>query len=259
MKFIPHPAALAAISAATGRRLQASDHDDAGRRRSRSSLPQPYTAHGVAAYAWPNDRADISYDRIGVAYDMYNAQYPEGAVPGLANIHYAVQHHPNDTSSYAPRILSFKSVPDLEMEGLRLDQTAAGLILRDDRAALVITQDEMGMREVQDRLVEGAKLIRAPIRHVDIDAGGLMMSFVSTYTTGGGLEIYAATSDHALHEALSERYGFILKGENLSEFKENLHQHADQRGWVVCESDPDTSWIEAEKHIEVTTPEGLQF
>lgn len=238
MKFIPHPAALAALSAATGRRLQGGDVDDAGVARPKSSVPRPYTAKGVAAYRWPDGR-------IGVAHDMYAPEHPEGTEPGLADVRYEVRHYPNDTSGYHPHVMNFLSVPDLEATGMRVDRTAAGLIMRDDRAALLINPDEWSMSRSESKLVEDVSLIRAPIRHVDIDAGGCMNLFVSTYTRGGGLEIMAATEEGALHEALAERYKFIPKGEDLGEFSANLRRHAHQHGWVVCETDEESSRVAA--------------
>lgn len=249
MKYIPHPAALAAISAATGRRLQASDHDDAGRARPKTCTPHPYTAKGVAAYRWPDGR-------VGIAYDMYAPQYPEGAEPGIATIHYDVQHFPNDTSGYRPEILDFKDVPALEAEGINVDPMAAGLILRDDRAALAITADEAGMAEIDARLSEGARLIRAPINHVDLAAGGEMRCFIAAHTRGAGLEIMAATDEAALHRALAERFRFIEPSKDFGEFSANLRRHAHTHGWVLCETDPESAPAAVRDHLDMPLADG---
>ncbi|MCA9774615.1 MAG: hypothetical protein KC466_19500, partial [Myxococcales bacterium] len=184
MTFIPFPPTLARISAETGRRLQSSDQDDAGRHRPRSALPRPYTADGVAAYRWPDGR-------VAPAYDMYAPQHPEGAEPGLARILYEVRHHPNDTSSYEPRILTFRSVPDLEAEGIAVDRTAAGLLRHEGRAALVIAQDETAMAELETRFPAGSELVRGVIRRVGPETEP-MQHFLATNSQGGGFEVMGA-------------------------------------------------------------------
>lgn len=254
MKFIPHPAALAAISVATGRRLQTSDLDDAGRHRERTNTPRPYTANGVAAYRWPDGR-------VGVAYDMYAPQHPAGTEPGLAEIHYQVRHYPNDTSGYVPEILGFKSIPDLEADGTHIDPMAAGLILRDDRAALAITADEDGMAEIEAHLSDGARMIRAPINHVDLAAGGEMRIFIATYTRGGGLEIMAATEEAPMHAALADRFRFIAPGEDLAAFSASLRAHGHSHGWLICETDPESAPAAVRDHLDmpIADGEGLQF
>jgi hypothetical protein len=229
MKFIPFPSTLARISAETGRRLQSSDQDDAGRHRPRSALPRPYTANGVAAYRWPDGR-------VAPAYDMYAPQHPEGAEPGLARIHYEVRHHANDTSSYEPKILTFRSVPDLEAEGMIVDRTAAGLLRHDLQAALVVTIDEAAMAEVEAALPADAELIREPIRRVG-DAAAPMAHFLATWTRAARLEVMGASSEEALHAAARERYPFIPDEGDFAGFAEALRKHGRKHGWVVAAGD----------------------
>ena len=226
MKFIPFPSTLARISAHTGRRLQSSDQDDAGRRRPRSALPHPYVANAVAAYRWPDGR-------IAPAYDMYAPQHPDGAEPGLARIHYDVRHHPNDTSSYEPRILTFRSVPDLEGEGMVVDRTAAGLLRHAGRAALVVAPDEAAMSDLSGRFPDGSDLIRAPIRRVDA-GDGEMAHFLATNSQGGGLEVMGARDEAHLFSAARERFSFIKGAPDYHEFCEMLRKHGTKNGWVVA-------------------------
>lgn len=226
MKFIPFPPTLARISAETGRRLQSSDQDDAGRRRPRSALPQPYTANAVAAYRWPDGR-------VAPAHDMYTPQHPDGAEPGLARIHYEVRHHPNDTSSYEPKILTFRSVPDLEAEGMAIDRTAAGLLRHEGRAALVVTPDEAAMSELKPHLPAGSDLVRGVIRRVGPETEP-MRHFLATNSPGGGFEVMGATSEADLFEAARQRFGFLPEEPDYPAFCETLLKHGTKNGWVVA-------------------------
>lgn len=226
MRFIPFPSTLALISAETGRRLQSSDQDDAGRNRPRSALPRPYTADGVAAYRWPDGR-------VAPAYDMYAPQHPEGAEPGLARIHYEVRHHPNDTSSYEPKILSFRSVPDLEAEGVVIDRTAAGMLRHEGRAALVIAPDETALAELARHFPAGSDLIRGVIRRVGPETGP-MHHFLATNSLGGGFEVIGATLEADLFTAAQERFSFIKDAPDYAEFCATLRKHGTKNGWVVA-------------------------
>jgi len=225
MTQIPFPPTLARISAETGRRLQSSDQDDAGRHRPRSALPRPYTANGVAAYRWPDGR-------VAPAYDMYAPTHPEGTEPGLARIHYEVRHHPNDTSSYDPRILTFRSVPDLEAEGVVVDRTAAGLLRHEGRAALVIAPDETAMAELATRFPSGSELIRAPIRRVGPETEQ-MRHFLATNSQGGRFEVMGATLEADLFAAAKDRFSFIKDAPEYAEFCGTLRKHGTKNGWVV--------------------------
>lgn len=231
MRFIPFPSTLARISAETGRRLQSSDKDDAGRHRPRSALPRPYTADGVAAFRW-------SDGRVAPAYDMYAPQHPEGAEPGLARIHYEVRHHPNDTSSYEPRILTFRSVPDLEAEGIVIDRTAAGMLRHEGRAALVIAPDETALAELATRFPAGSDLIRAPIRQVGPE-GGQMCHFLATLSPGGGFQVMGAREEADLFAAARERFNFIPETHDYHDFSLTLRKHGTKNGWVVAATDLD--------------------
>lgn len=226
MRFIPFPSPLARISAETGRRLQSSDQDDAGRRRPRSSLPHPYVADGVAAYRWPDGR-------VAPAHDMYAPQHPEGTEPGLARIRYDVRHYPNDTSGYVPEILTFRSVPDLEAEGMVVDRTAAALLLQDGRAALVLTADESEMSDLNARLPEGARLLRAPINRVGTE-NGEMTHFLATNSSGGGLEVFGSATRADLFEAAKERYSFLPEEPDYDSFCEVIRKHGRKYGWTVA-------------------------
>lgn len=255
MKFIPFPPTVARISAATGRRLQSSDLDDAGARRPKSALPSPYTADGVAAYRWPDGR-------VASAHDIYAPRYPEGAEPGLARIRYDVEHYPNETLGYLPRILSFRSVPDLEAEGLVIDRTAAGLLLHDLKAALVITLDEGAMSELETRAPEGSRLLRAPIQRVGEEAGE-MTHFLATNTSGGGFEVMGAASEADLFAAARKRFSFLAEDPDYPAFCETLRKHGTKHGWVVCtttlqdipETLMDYMGVELDPHVKNEGPE----
>lgn len=225
MRFIPFPSTLARVSAETGRRLQSSDQDDAGRTRPRSSVPKPYVANGVAAYRWPDGR-------VAPAHDMYAPQHPEGTEPGLARIRYGVQHYPNDTSGYVPEILTFRSVPDLEAEGMVVDRTAAGLLLHDQKAALVITPDEEAMSEFASRAPAGSRLLRAPIKRVGTD-NGEMSHFLASNSPGGGFEVMGAACEADLFAAAKERFGFVDEQPDYAAFCETLRKHGTKHGWTV--------------------------
>jgi len=226
MKFIPFPPTLARISAETGRRLQTSDQDDAGRPRPRSSLPQPYVANAVSAYRWPDGR-------VAPAHDMYAPQHPEGAEPGLARIKYEVRHHPNDTSSYHPNILTFRSVPDLEAEGMIIDQTAVGLLRHEGRAALIVTPDETAMTELAQHFPEGSDLVRGVIRRVGPETEP-MRHFLATNSVGGGFEAMGATLETDLFAAATTRFSFIPETPDYAEFCAILRKHGTKNGWVVA-------------------------
>jgi len=226
MKFIPFPPTLARISAETGRRLQTSDQDDAGRPRPRSSLPQPYVANAVSAYRWPDGR-------VAPAHDMYAPQHPEGAEPGLARIKYEVRHHPNDTSSYHPNILTFRSVPDLEAEGMIIDRTAAGLLRHEGRAALIVTPDETAMTELAQHFPEGSDLVRGVIRRVGPETEP-MRHFLATNSVGGGFEAMGATLETDLFAAATTRFSFIPETPDYAEFCAILRKHGTKNGWVVA-------------------------
>lgn len=229
MTFIPFPATLARISAETGRRLQSSDRDDAGTLRPRSAIPRPYTADGVAAFRWPDGR-------VAPAYDMYAPVCPEGAEPGLARIRYDVRHHANDTASYEPMILRFRTCEDLEAEGIRIDRTQAALLRRELQAALVVTADEATMADMEASLPADVEVIRQPIRHVG-DETAPMSHFLATWTRAARLEVMGAASEEELHAAARERYPFISDEEDFDAFAEALRKHGRKHGWVVAAGD----------------------
>lgn len=226
MTQIPFPSTLARISAETGRRLQSSDQDNAGRSRTRSALPRSYTADAVAAFRWPDGR-------VAPAYDMYAPTHPEGTEPGLARIHYEVRYHPNDTASYEPRILTFRSVADLEAEGMIIDRTVAGLLLHEGRAALVVTLNEAEMGAFAQAIPEGARLLRAPIRRVGPETEP-MQHFLATNSPGGGFEVMGATREADLFAAAKDRFGFIKDAPDYTEFCATLRKHGLKNGWVVA-------------------------
>lgn len=256
MKFIPFPPTLARISAETGRRLQSSDQDDAGRSRPRSALPHPYTANAVAAFRWPDGR-------VSPAYDMYAPQHPEGAEPGLARIHYQVRYHPNDTSSYEPRVLTFRSVPDLEAEGVVIDRTAAGLLRHEGRAALVIAPDETALAELATRFPVGSDLIRGVIRRVGPETEP-MRHFLATNSQGGGFEVMGATLETDLFRAAQDRFSFIQGAPDYAEFCATLRKHGTKNGWVVAATTLDEVPKTLRDYMEVQAdpdagPEGPGF
>lgn len=230
MQFTPFPAALAMASARTGRRLQSSDHDDAGRRRRPGPLPSPYTAKSVAAYRWPDGR-------VGIAHDMYAPRHPEGTEPGLADVHYSVRHHPNDTSSYQPEILKFLSIAEIESAvGAPVDRMAAAMLASDGQFELLVTENEDVMTDILAQLPGTVDALRAPIQYIDFEAPGRMQRFVASFTPGGGLEIFAATEDGPLHQALAERWIFIdpcEECEDLDQFCEILSTRADRYQWIL--------------------------
>lgn len=226
MTQIPFPSTLARISAETGRRLQSSDKDDAGRSRPRSALPHPYMADPVAAFRWPDGR-------VAPAHDMYAPTHPKGTEPGLARIHYEVRCHPNDTASYEPRILKFRSVADLEAEGMSVDRTAAGLLLHEERAALVVAADEAAMSALAEAFPEGSHLLRAPIRRVGPETEP-MGHFLATNSPGGGFEVMGATREADLFAAAEDRFGFIRDAPDYTEFCVTLRKHGLKNGWVVA-------------------------
>lgn len=229
MASIPFPAWLAAESSRTGRRLQSSDYDDAGRRRSRSSLPEAYTAKGVAAFRW-------SDGRVGLANNMYAPQHPEGTEPGLADVRYTVEHYPNDTSGYVPNILKFTSITELEAEtGHTIDRTAAALLMKVGEAHVVVARSEEDLVELVGNLDPAVKILRAPITHVDASIAMPMRNLVAIYSTGGGLNFYASTFDNELQRALQERYNFLPKAETVEDFVENIEQHGSRHGWIVSD------------------------
>lgn len=164
---------------------------------------------------------------------MYAPEHPEGAEPGLARIHYEVRHHPNDTSSYDPRILTFRSVPDLEAEGTVVDRTAAGLLRHEGRAALVITPDEGAMAEMAPHFPAGSDLVRGVIRRVGPETEP-MQHFLATNSPGGGFEVMGAASEEDLFAAARKRFGFLPEEPDYPAFCGTLRKHGTKNGWVVA-------------------------
>jgi len=144
-----------------------------------------------------------------------------------------VRHHPNDTSSYEPNILTFRSVPDLEAEGVVINRTAAGLLLHERRAALVVTPDEDAMGAMSRYFPEGSQLIRSPIRHIAPEAGP-MQHFLATNTRGGGFEVMGAAREEDLFDAARDRFSFIPQAPDYEEFCATLRKHGTKNGWVVA-------------------------
>lgn len=229
MNQFPFPAYLAAQSARTGRRLQASAVDDAGRRRGRGPLPSPYTAHGVAAYFWPDGR-------VGLSHDMYAPTHPEGTEPGLARVHYAVEHYPNDSSGYRAQVLEFMGIPRIEAEiGARIERTAAAMLIRDQEAHVVLAGSEPEMAEMLADLDPEVRVLRAPITHIDAAPGARIRRMVAINSPGGGLYFQAATFDDALHGELRERFSFLPSDPTLDGFLGALRKHATKNGWVMAD------------------------
>jgi hypothetical protein len=164
---------------------------------------------------------------------MYAPQHPEGTEPGLARIRYGVQHYPNDTSGYVPEILSFRSIPDLEAEGMIVDRTAAGLLLHDQKAALVITPDEEAMSEFASRAPAGSRLLRAPITRVGTTEGE-MTQFLATKSPGGGFEVMGAACEANLFSAAKGRFSFLPEQPDYPAFCETLRKHGTKHGWTVA-------------------------
>lgn len=231
MKFLPFPAALTAASIRTGRRLQASEFDDAGSRWQRGPVPSTYTAKSVAAYRTPTGM-------VSLAYDMYAPEHPEGSEPGLANVKYEAQHHPNDSSSYRPVILNFMSIPEIKnIVGLPVDMTAAAVLAYKDRVEITVAQSEPDLQDILETLNPDVKILRRTIKHVDFTPGAPMNFFLVTHSLGAGLEIHAATEEDALHQAIAQRYNFLEPADDLTSLLEGLENHARKHGWIMAYRD----------------------
>lgn len=247
MKFIPFPPTLVRISAETGRRLQSSDIDDAGQRRPRGPLPHPYVARDIAAYRWPDGR-------VGIAHDIYAAEHPEGAEPGLARVRFGIRHHPNDTSSYEAQIISFKSDRELEDGGLRIDRTAAGFLRIGADIHLVVARDEEDLAEMSRSFPEGSRLLRRTVTLVGEGDGPpdrflAVTAMPSGRWHGAGSEIFGARDGTALHEAATRRYAFVSPGRDLPDFIDALRRHGEPIGWAIRDGSRDEVMRELERHL----------
>lgn len=107
MKMIPFPPALREIAAAnTSAEYEARL---AQRRAQRVNTPSDHVSLQAAAYRLPNGA-------VKPAYDLYNAEYPEGAEPGLADMTHRVKYYPNDTHGYQTSCSNFAPAPDVLSE-----------------------------------------------------------------------------------------------------------------------------------------------
>jgi len=200
MKFTPHPSTLAKVSSATGKRLQTSDLDDAGRRRSKTSRAQDYVAKNIAGYRFPDGRTST-------AHDMYDPSFPEGAEPGMVDVLYKAKFYPNDTSGYEAQILEFRSIEDLEAQGVSVDMTAVALVHdADGKDVLIIARDEDDLAsQIDDASATSIK--RASIKIPENLEGDLQFFFASS--AAGGVEIHAADSEDKLSDMLRDRFSFL--------------------------------------------------
>lgn len=245
MSTVPFPSTLAEISAASGRRAQTSDIDDAGRARSKTSIAKPYTINDVAAYRTPEGQ-------VRTVYDMYSPMGPLDVEPGLARVHYDVEYHPNDSTSYKPQILSFKSVDDLVSEGVRIDHTAAAIITRSGISDLLISNTEGEMQSALGNIGEDVKVRRVAITRETGRPEDELQHFLATSAIGG-TEIHASATEDGLLKMLSQRFSFLPEAEDLEGMINNIQAHGEQNGWIVCaKSRDDAAYELAAYTTEVT-------
>lgn len=232
MQHIPFPPTLVRISATA-----AHERIEQAKRDAKSSKKRAFTMKDHT-----NDNVAVIRDQDGklrTAYDLYSPEHRPGEEPGLGVVEYRVQHYANDTSGYVSTVKSFESVAELEARGIRVDRTAAAMVVLeggdpDTRRHLVAARNEEDLAEALREVPEGATIIRSTIT---TRGEGLLLEFAATSAIGGQ-EIHAAASIEELAGMLRKRYGFLeeygQKPMDDAEVISRLIEHGEDKGWDVA-------------------------
>ena len=140
---VPFPPQLAAMSAQNGA---------LGRHLRRDKPPGDHEVPGIAAFM-------DEHGRVVPAYDPYLPRHPVGAVPGLCDIRYRLEHFPNDTSGYRSTPFNFRPAQVMIGESAEWANPAVAL-LPDNHLVVARTEAELGALSLD---LEGAL---RPVVHV---------------------------------------------------------------------------------------------
>ncbi|MFG6080518.1 hypothetical protein ACEUZ9_001122 [Paracoccus litorisediminis] len=229
MNFIPFPSTLAQISADSVRTQHEAGKKRDGRRRN-VYIPEAYDLENVALYRTPSGS-------VFMAYDLYAPEAPARSEFGLGDVHYAVKYYPNETHGFIPSVLDFKSVTELEADGMMIDHTAAALVCDPDKSAILLVADnEDDMAGLLTDLSESTRIIRHTITRSNVAPGEALTHFFAA-SAAGGSEIYASSSAEGLVAGLRERYPFIEAGLSQGEFLDVLSAHGAKNGWLVARAE----------------------
>lgn len=102
MNFLPVPKSLAEVSAASAKASYE------GRVKARKG-PGDHTTENLACY-------QMTDGTVRPCYNPYEPTYPEGSVPGIANVDYVLRYYPNDTKSYDAFPRDFVPFDELDLE-----------------------------------------------------------------------------------------------------------------------------------------------
>lgn len=227
MANIPFPSTLAQIAIDTLRSRHEAAKAKAGKSTRAWMRPEPFTSHDAPLY-----RTEAG--SIHTVYDPWAPAMPEGATPGLGTVNYTVKYHHNGDHSYVPNIASFKSAADLEAEGLAIDYTAAALVKAPGaEAELMIAANEETLAVQLEGIDPAAIIRRQQITRVGLEPGEFMTHFAGASAVGG-TEIFGATNEADLGEALRKRYNFITDADDLNDVLDHIAEHGNEHGWIVA-------------------------
>ncbi|MCW3783020.1 hypothetical protein [Defluviimonas salinarum] len=192
----------------------------------------------IAAYRLPDGR-------VQAAYDPYEPFHPEGAMPGLADLHSRLKYYPNDTSGYAGtcsnfipahEILRDAPLTDAEARYNRWDELSIAHIrevFEPHREAFICALGEDQMAGWLDRLKASVVLTHVtPVRHGMDDGEPPAAIFMAR--TSFRSEIHVGSSLEALADGLKCRFNFI-PGKDLdpAAFIAAVIDHGARAGWTT--------------------------
>ncbi len=132
MVFIPFPPQLAALSA------QAASAAYESRKGQKAA---DHTTHGVACY-------QTGDGELHMAYDLYRAEYPEGAEPGIGNVHAKLEYYPNDTSGYRFTVTDFAPAHEVIENAKEWQNPAVAIVTTDGNEVFFVAPSQSRLDEI---------------------------------------------------------------------------------------------------------------
>ncbi|WP_411839588.1 hypothetical protein [Paracoccus sp. ME4] len=195
-KFIPFPPASREIAASNAAASYARDH-----LKGKGAQPRERIETGFAAYRQPDGT-------VRTAHNLYKAEAPEGATPGIAQVRYAPIQSVNGHEGYDAHAFGFVPSGELSRSAPLHDPAApqdffgnlsAALVTHEGRSAILWAIEEAQLAEWEKEIPKDATFERIRVERPGMERGVLPGSAVMVTSSGAGwrdhLVIVTATDE----------------------------------------------------------------
>lgn len=234
-KFIPFPPAAREIAASNAAASYARDH-----LKGRATPPQERIETGFAAYRQPDGS-------VRTAYDLYKAEAPEGAIPGIARVRYAPIRSVNGHEGYDAHAFGFVPAGELSRSAPLHDpdapqdffgNLAAALVTHDGRSAILWAIEDAQLVEWENAIPMGATFDRIRVQRPGMERGALPGAAVMVASSGTGWRdrfIIVTASDEDMRVELPRVLPNMVEHDaSLQEMLEvQLTASCERHGWTV--------------------------